>query len=49
MLGFPSPDRLPSVIVSTKKGGEDKYKNKYRSISANFVSPAERMPSHTRR
>src|SRR5262245_4208147 len=40
MLGFRSPDRLPSVLVSTKKGGENKYKNAYRSISANVVSPS---------
>ena len=32
-------DRLPSVLVSTKKGGENKYKNAYRRISANVVSP----------
>src|SRR6476619_249885 len=40
MLGFPSPDHLPSVLVSTKKGGENKYKSAYRSISATFVSPS---------
>src|SRR5262245_62880085 len=40
MLGFPSSDHLPSVFVSTKKGGENKYKNAYRRISATVVSPS---------
>src|SRR5215475_12603758 len=40
MLGFPSPDHLPSVLVSTKKGGESKYNNAYRRISAHVVSPS---------
>src|SRR4029450_13728021 len=40
MLGFPPPDHLSSVLVSTKKGGENKYNNAYRRISANVVSPS---------
>src|SRR5262245_49275669 len=33
-------DRLPSINVSTKKGGRDKYNNQSRSISARCVSAA---------
>src|SRR5215216_2753366 len=40
MLGFPPPDCLPSIIVSTKKGGACKYRNEHRSISASCESPS---------
>jgi hypothetical protein len=40
MLGFPALDCLPSIDVSTEKGGACAFRNEPRSISASFVQPS---------